>query len=136
LYHRLDHLVLGGHGARHLQLYFYDTEDEALSHRVKRSPDLYINLIQNIIAILQDNPYVHTFRRNSAFPNLNDYRCNSIQISRLTREGTMPQWHPKLLISGWKGMIHKDVLIEVWLYMERQIVVHTIFEHTMVGMTH
>jgi hypothetical protein len=29
LYHRLDHLVPGGHGARHLQLYFYDTEDEA-----------------------------------------------------------------------------------------------------------
>jgi hypothetical protein len=25
LYHRLDHLVPGGHGARRLQLYFYDT---------------------------------------------------------------------------------------------------------------
>jgi hypothetical protein len=74
LYHRLDHLVPGGHGARHLQLYFYDTEDEALSHRVKRSPDLDINLIRNILVILQDNPYVHTFRRNGAFPNLDDYR--------------------------------------------------------------
>ena len=28
LYHRLDHLVPGSKGARHLQLYFYDTEDE------------------------------------------------------------------------------------------------------------
>jgi hypothetical protein len=25
---------------------------------------------------------------------------NSIQMSRLTREGTMPQRHPKLLLSG------------------------------------
>jgi hypothetical protein len=74
LYHRLDHLVLGGHDARHLQLYFYDTEDEALSHRVKRSLDLDINLIRNILAILQDNLYVHTLRRNGAFPNLDDYQ--------------------------------------------------------------
>jgi hypothetical protein len=66
--------VLGGHGARHLQLYFYDTEDEALSQKVKRSPDLDINLIWNILAILQDNPNVHIFRRNGAFPNLDDYR--------------------------------------------------------------
>ena len=74
LYHRLDHLVPRGHSAWHLQLYFYDTEDEALSHRVKRSPDLDIKLIRNILAILQDNPYVHIFRRNGAFPNLDDYR--------------------------------------------------------------
>jgi hypothetical protein len=66
--------VPGGDDARHLQVYFYDTEDEALSHRVKISPDLDINLIRNILAILQDNPYVHTFRRNRAFPNLDDYR--------------------------------------------------------------
>jgi len=74
LYHRLDHLVPGGRGARHLQLYFYDTEDEALSRRVKRSPDLDINLIRNILAILHDNPYVHTFRRNGDFPNLDEYK--------------------------------------------------------------
>jgi len=74
LYHRLDHLVPGGRGARHLQLYFYDTEDEALSHRVKRSPDLDINIIRTILAILQDNPYVQTFRRNGDFPNLDEYR--------------------------------------------------------------
>ncbi|CAD6268955.1 unnamed protein product [Miscanthus lutarioriparius] len=63
-----------GRGARHLQLYFYDTEDEALSHRVKRSPDLDINIIRTILAILQDNPYVHTFRRNGDFPNLDEYK--------------------------------------------------------------
>jgi hypothetical protein len=74
LYHSLDHLMPSGHGARHLQLYFYDTEDETLSHRVKRSPDLDINLIRNILTILQDNPYVQTFKRNGAFPNLDDYR--------------------------------------------------------------
>ena len=56
LYHRLDHLVLGCHGPWHLQLYFYDTEDEILSHRSKRSPDLDINIIRNILRILQDNP--------------------------------------------------------------------------------
>jgi hypothetical protein len=55
LYHRQDHLVPGGDDVRHLQLYFYDTEDEVLSHRIKRSPDLGINLIRNILAILQDN---------------------------------------------------------------------------------
>jgi hypothetical protein len=74
LYHRLDHLVAGDDSARHLQLYFYDTEDGALSHRVKRSPDLNVNLIRTILAILQDNPYVSTFRRNRDFPNLDEYR--------------------------------------------------------------
>jgi hypothetical protein len=61
---------------------------------------------------------------------------NSIQISHLTREGTMPQQCPKLLLSRWKGTIHRDVLIGVWLYMERPIVVPNISEHIMVVMTH
>ena len=61
---------------------------------------------------------------------------NSIQISRLTREGTMPQRQPKLLLFGWRGTIHGDVLIGVWLYMEGWIVVRNISEHTMVVMTH
>ena len=52
LYHRLDHLVPGCHGPWHLQLYFYDTEDETLSHRSKRSPDLDISIIRNILRIL------------------------------------------------------------------------------------
>jgi hypothetical protein len=47
----------------------------------------------------------------------------------------MTQQHPKLLLSGWKKTIHRDVLIGVWLYMERTIVVRSISEHTMVVMT-
>ncbi|KAL6873859.1 hypothetical protein ACP4OV_013941 [Aristida adscensionis] len=72
LYHRLDNLVPGSQGPRHLQLYFYDT-DETLSHRARRSPDLDINLIRNILRILQDNPYVQTFQRVGSIPNLDDY---------------------------------------------------------------
>ena len=64
----------GGDNARHLQLYFYDTEDADLSKRVKRSPDLDINIIRKILTVLQENPYVHTFRRNGEFPDLDDYR--------------------------------------------------------------
>ncbi|KAL6878512.1 hypothetical protein ACP4OV_012682 [Aristida adscensionis] len=74
LYHRLDHLVPGSQGPRHLQLYFYDTEDDTLSHRVRRSPDLDINLIRSILIILQDNPYVQSFTRVGSIPNLDDYR--------------------------------------------------------------
>jgi hypothetical protein len=48
----------------------------------------------------------------------------------------MPQRRPKLLLSGWKGTIHKDVLIGVWLYVEGPIIVRNISEHTMVVMTH
>jgi len=75
MYHHLDHLVPGSKGPRHLQLYFYDTqEDETLSHRVKRSPDLDINLIRKVLRILQaDNPYVQTFNRVGSIPNIDDY---------------------------------------------------------------
>jgi len=65
----MDHLVPGSHGPRHLQLYFYDTEDQILAHRAKRSLDLDINIIRNILRILQDNP----FNRIGAIPNLDDY---------------------------------------------------------------
>ena len=57
LYHRLDHLVPGSHRPRHMQLYIYDT-DEASEHRVKRSPDIDINLIRKILRISENNPYV------------------------------------------------------------------------------
>ena len=73
MYHRLDHLVPGCKGPRHLQLYFYDTEDDTLSHRVRRSPDLDINLIRNVLRILEGNPYGQTFNRVGAIPNLDDY---------------------------------------------------------------
>jgi len=55
-----------------MQLYFYDTDD-TLAHRTRRSPDLDINLIRNILRILVDNPYVQTFKRVGAIPNLDDY---------------------------------------------------------------
>jgi hypothetical protein len=73
LYHRLDHLVPGSQGPRHLQLYFYDTEDATLAHRARRSPDLDINIIKNILTILEGNPYVQTFNRLGSIPNLDDY---------------------------------------------------------------
>ena len=75
MYHCLDHLLPGSKGPRHLQLYFYDTaEDDTLSHRVKRSPDLDINIIRNVLRILQaNNPYVQTFNRVGSIPNLGDY---------------------------------------------------------------
>jgi hypothetical protein len=74
-YHRLDHLVPGSKGPRHLQLYFYDIEhDDTFPHRVKRSPDLDINIVRNVLRILQEgNPYVQTFNTVSAIPNLDDY---------------------------------------------------------------
>ncbi|KAM0870261.1 hypothetical protein ACQ4PT_040133 [Festuca glaucescens] len=59
LYYKMDDLVPGDKGPRHLQLYFYDT-DETLEHRLKRSPDLDINIIRAILEILKDNPYVKT----------------------------------------------------------------------------
>jgi hypothetical protein len=80
LYHRLDHLVPGSKGPRHLQLYFYDTEhDDTLSHRVKRSPDLDINIVRNVLRILQEgNPYVQIFNTVSAI--LWDSRLNTSNV--------------------------------------------------------
>ncbi|XP_062179629.1 uncharacterized protein LOC133884291 [Phragmites australis] len=73
LYHRLDQLVPGTKGPRHLQLYFYDTDD-TMAHRVKRSSDLDINLIRAILRILEQNPYVQTFKTVGAVPNLDEYK--------------------------------------------------------------
>jgi hypothetical protein len=58
LYHRLDHLVPGSKGPRHLQLYFYDTEDDSLAHRKKRSLDLDINIVRTLLRIMEGNPHV------------------------------------------------------------------------------
>ena len=75
LYHKMDNLVPGGQGPRHLQLYIYDT-DETLEHRVKRSPDLDINLIRKILQILENNPYVQIFKSIGSVPNLAEYRIS------------------------------------------------------------
>jgi hypothetical protein len=51
IYHKLDELRPGKKGPRHMQLYFYDT-DETLTQRIKRSPHLDANLIRAILQIL------------------------------------------------------------------------------------
>jgi hypothetical protein len=71
----MDDLVPSGQGPRHLQLYIYDT-DETLEHRVKRSPDLDINIIRLILKILEKNPYVQIFKRIGSVPNLAEYRIS------------------------------------------------------------
>lgn len=74
LYHRLDHLVLGSKGPRHIQLYFYDTEDAGLPHRSQRSPDLYLNLIRIVVELFSKlNPYAQTFNKCGGVPNLDAY---------------------------------------------------------------
>jgi hypothetical protein len=57
IYHRLDQLVPGGKGLRHMQQYFYDT-DETIAHRLKRSPKLDNTLIWLILRIVQEKSYV------------------------------------------------------------------------------
>jgi hypothetical protein len=75
LYHKMDDLVPAGQGPRHLQLYIYDT-DETLEHRVKRSPDLDVNIIRKILRILENNPYVQIFKSIGSVPNLEEYRIS------------------------------------------------------------
>ena len=75
LYYKADDLVPGGQGPRHLQLCIYDTDD-ALEHRVKRSPDLDVNIIRKILKILENNPYVQTFKTIGSVPNLEEYRIS------------------------------------------------------------
>jgi hypothetical protein len=48
VYHRLDQLVPGERGPRHMQLYFYDT-DETIRHRIQRSPNLDEGLIRTVL---------------------------------------------------------------------------------------
>ena len=75
LYHALDDLESGDNGPRHLQLYIYDT-DENLFHRVKRSPNLRLDLIRKILAILEHNPYAQVFKSLGVVPNLDEYRIS------------------------------------------------------------
>ena len=73
IYHSLDQLRPVKNGPRHMQLYFYDT-DETLSHRSKRSPHLDANLIRVILQILENNPYVHVFRSVGQMQNLDEFK--------------------------------------------------------------
>jgi hypothetical protein len=72
IYHKLDQLVPGVQGPRHMQLYFYDT-DETMHHRIKRSPHLDTHVIHTILNIMQDNPYVQIFKSLGTLTNLDSY---------------------------------------------------------------
>ena len=73
IYHRLDQLRSGKDGPRHMQLYFYDT-DETLSQRCKRSPHLDSGLIRTILRILENNMYIRFFRSVGQMQNLDELK--------------------------------------------------------------
>jgi hypothetical protein len=73
VYHHLDQLVHGQEGPRHMQLYFYET-DETIQHRIQRSPNLDEGVIRIVLRILEDNPYVRAFRSLGNIANLDEYR--------------------------------------------------------------
>jgi hypothetical protein len=73
IYHRIEQLVPGDDGPKHLQLYFYDT-DADLQQRFRHSPNLDKDLIRKLLDILSSNPYVHIFRSLGSIPNLGEYR--------------------------------------------------------------
>jgi hypothetical protein len=73
LYHKLDPLTPSGEGPRHMQLYFYDTDD-SVAHRLKRSPGLDENLIRMVRGILKHlNAYVQVFTSLGNVHNLDEY---------------------------------------------------------------
>jgi hypothetical protein len=72
IYHMLNQLVPDGRGPRHMQLYFYDT-NETIAHRVKRSPKLDISMIRLILRVLQNNPYVLLFKSLGSVSNIAKY---------------------------------------------------------------
>jgi hypothetical protein len=71
VYHRLDQLIHGQEGPRHMQLYFYNT-DETIRHRIQRSPNLDEGVIWTILRILEENPYVHVFWSLGNVANLDE----------------------------------------------------------------
>jgi hypothetical protein len=80
VYHHLDQLVCGQEGPRHMQLYFYDT-DETIQHRIQRSPNLDEGVIRTVLRLLEDNPYARVFWSLGNIVNLDEYRIElSIDI--------------------------------------------------------
>jgi hypothetical protein len=76
IYHNIDQLIPSGKGPRHMQLYFYDT-NESMVHRRNRSPHVDQNLIQEILQILSDvakNPYIHNFKILRQSGNIKEYK--------------------------------------------------------------
>jgi hypothetical protein len=56
-----------------MQLYFYDT-DETIAHRVKKWPKLDTTLIQLILGIVQDKPYMLLFESLGLVSNIAEYK--------------------------------------------------------------
>jgi hypothetical protein len=73
VYNHLDQLVHGQEGPRHIQLYFYDTDD-TIRHRIQWSPNLGEGVIRTVLWILEDKPYVCTFQSLSNVANLDEYQ--------------------------------------------------------------
>jgi hypothetical protein len=73
VYHCLDQLVHGQEGLRHMQLYFYDT-DETIQHRIQWSPNLDEGVIRMVLRLLEDTPYVRVFGSLGNIANLNEYQ--------------------------------------------------------------
>lgn len=90
LYHALDDLESGDNDPRHLQLYICDT-DENLFHKVKRSPNIRLDVIPKILPILEHNPYAQVFKSLGAVPNLDEYMISLNTDIKLINEGTMRQ---------------------------------------------
>jgi hypothetical protein len=72
VYHRLYPLVHGQEGPRHMQHYFYDT-DETIQHRIQRSLNIDEGVIRTVLWLLEDNPYVSVFRSLGNVANLDEY---------------------------------------------------------------
>ena len=108
IYHRIDQLVPTGDGPKHLQLYFYDTDDD-LQHRFRYSPYLDKVLIRKLMHILSHNPYAQIFRSLGSVSSLDEYKIElntsisldqrvynaptASQIAAIWVEGNDPQCH-------------------------------------------
>ena len=130
IYHRLDQLRPGKNGPRHMQLYFYDT-DETLTHRSKRSPHLDANLIRAILQILENNLYVRAFMSVGQMQNLDEFKIElNTSISVDQRRYNALLWN-KLQLYGRMGLMKKANLNEV-LWFIQILDVHNLYGRTMV----
>lgn len=82
IYHWIDQLVPKEDEAKYLQLYFYDTEQEA-DRRMHSAPYLEKNLVMRLMNILSINPYAQTFRSLGDLPTLENYRITLNTSSEL-----------------------------------------------------
>ncbi|KAL4564425.1 hypothetical protein LXL04_028489 [Taraxacum kok-saghyz] len=71
IYYRIDQLVPRNGKPTHLQLYFYDSENE-MSHRLKL-PNLDKEIVKTLTRVLASNPYVATFRSFVELGSLDNY---------------------------------------------------------------